>query len=469
MMNNLFAAAVVACFVIECAANALFGFRSVGGFENFIGAVLAGAGCVAIAIIGAHQAAALRDYGWHNPKLYAIGLFVAACFLFGWVAGVRLYATNMADGGLRREREATKGSLARDKLQARRDERSRLGVRPAPEIIEAEIAKALGVYITKADKTVAAATSDCTDPSWAPRTCATVRDLRVKLADAVRAKALDAEIEDAAGKVGAAPVVAAGEPDIKALSALTLGAIDVKFWLPIFVVTLMQAAAIFGPAMVVGGHGRPASAPRDPMRLAYHGDGDGGARTIPGPPNGGGGGGGGYGAGPGLGYGPGATSSSAPINITFGAASAYPQEPRQATSAATVAGAAPAPVLALPAPRSEPPRGVIVGGARRDLAALPADGPPVDRLLAAAVSDGEREPADVLLAFRAACLVDAPGAMLPLSQLYERYRAWVGDRAISAPAFDGLLGVIGIHVVSVAGVRHAAAVAMKAVTLKAVG
>ena len=101
---------------------------------------------------------------------------------------------------------------------------------------------------------------------------------------------------------------------------------------------------------------------------------------------------------------------------------------------------------------------------RQDLPALPADSPPVDRSkILRDLSPEEREAADVILAFRAACVVDAPGGVVDSSRLYARYSYWAGPRALDEPAFHALLqDLTGIEAVEIGGLGHYRGVALRA-------
>ncbi len=100
---------------------------------------------------------------------------------------------------------------------------------------------------------------------------------------------------------------------------------------------------------------------------------------------------------------------------------------------------------------------------RRDLEALPG-GPPVDRSrVRRDLTDAERAAGDVILAFEAACVVPTPGAMVSAENLYRRYQAWAGERAIEAPAFVALFPELtGIEFAPIGGQLHVHGVALRA-------
>jgi hypothetical protein len=110
------------------------------------------------------------------------------------------------------------------------------------------------------------------------------------------------------------------------------------------------------------------------------------------------------------------STASAPINITLG----YGVPP----SASAVP---PTAVPAEPAARSRSEKPLHP---RPDVNPV-ASAPPVDRGPVQAIVDN-------LTAFRAACVVDAPGVSVSRDQMWRRYCAWAGDRAASRQVFDAL-------------------------------
>lgn len=472
---------VAAVFLLETSSNALFGFRYAGGFANLPAAVIMAVASVAVAVFGALMAEKCGHLSWNNPAKWKLGTLAMLCVAFSFVAGLRLVGVTMADGALKRERAATKGAVAGDKLDAKRAARKALGVQPDPKQIEASIAKELAVFIGKADKTVGAATKNCAEPNWAPAVCKRVGDLRVRLADAEQARALDGEIEQAAASVDGAPVVAGGDPDMQRVASLLPGWTpqDVKDWLPVAIVAIMTLIANFGWSLV-GSSSAPPRADAPPMYLPRRADGWGDEPDgwAPPSPHGGGdfggprrhapretaggesmfgvqpsaGGNGGYAA-----AAP-ANLTGSPISIVFGAGSV------PSTNAAPgVTAPAYQPPVAGDARSQGVSQPVLVRQPRHDIASLPADGPPVDRSGMVAGIDGEQQqPADVVMAFRAACLVEAPGSMVPADAVYRRYAAWAGPRAVTQAAFEALATAVGIGVVRVAGHAHVRDVMLRA-------
>lgn len=461
-----FVACVGVCFLIETSANALYLFRAAGGAVNFLAATLSGAGGVAVAVIGATLAVRWTQVSWRSPNKYFLTLLVAGCVGFGYIAGLRLFGVTLADGGLRRERQAMQGKLADTELKRKQAERDAIGTPANADAIKAAIAKELGAFIGKAGKTVGQATRDCADPSWAPTACKRVGDHKVKLADAERAATLDGEITAAAKKLDGAPIVAGGDADLQVLASISGASVDdVKFWLPVGVVTLMTLLANFGlPLSGFLPHQQmPAPMAHQPPRLLARGQ----AVDIGGEPPHSGASVWSHGAPPsGPSY-PGASvmpqggpssvaphMSGSPISIVFGNPAAAGVAPANANDA----GGA-------PAPTHEPARApaTLVRPPRHDLPAMPADVPPVDRSrLTAALGIGASEIADVALSFKAACIADAPGAVVAIGDLYRRYRSWVGERAVTEQAFGPLLQAIGLAIVDVGGVVHVRDVMMRA-------
>lgn len=152
----------------------------------------------------------------------------------------------------------------------------------------------------------------------------------------------------------------------------------------------------------------------------------------------------------------GAAAYGAPINITFAAPAAVP--PPGNGAATLTAGEREAPAVSFSPASGAAPR------ERRDLTAISADAPPVDRSrIARDLSPDEREAADVILAFRAACLVDTPGGIVVAADVARRYRHWAGERALGDDAFLSLLAdVTGLEAVAIGGSLHIRNVALRA-------
>jgi hypothetical protein len=148
----------------------------------------------------------------------------------------------------------------------------------------------------------------------------------------------------------------------------------------------------------------------------------------------------------------GAYASGPPITINLGGGS-----PSSVQFPAREAGYAqpvspPAPGLSPAAPPE-----------RHDLPALSADAPPVDRsAVKRELTGAERAAADVILAFKAACVMDAPGGIVSAHHLYARYRGWAGARALDELPFLALLAdVSGLVPVDIGGLGHFPDVALR--------
>lgn len=156
---------------------------------------------------------------------------------------------------------------------------------------------------------------------------------------------------------------------------------------------------------------------------------------------------------PGAGYAAGGSAHAAPIHINIGmpqqglpqdaGAAGVGRDPQGGTAAVPSSGVRPAP--------------------RHDLPGLPADAPPVDRsTVTRELAPHEREAADVMLAFRAACVIAAPGGMVAFRNLYARYQHWAGERALDETAFKGLWpDLTGIALPEIGGAPHAQGVALR--------
>lgn len=153
------------------------------------------------------------------------------------------------------------------------------------------------------------------------------------------------------------------------------------------------------------------------------------------------------------GSGGGAHASGAPITINLTSSPAGGFALPSADGAASARSASSHPQTRLPKPRSP----------RHDVGAQPAVDPPVDR-------QPVQEAVDGLLAFRAACVVDASGGLVAGDDLYRRYVAWRGARSLAEAAFHALFAELtGLAVADIAGVRHYRDVAMRAPQLQVAG
>lgn len=151
----------------------------------------------------------------------------------------------------------------------------------------------------------------------------------------------------------------------------------------------------------------------------------------------------------------GAHMHGAPIQITINGSGADRQE-------------APAVVRVTP-PEPAPGATSAAGGAKRerqDIPSLPADAPPVDRsAVSRELSPAEREAADVILAFTAACLVVSPGGIVDAAHIHRRYARWAGARALDEAPFLALLADVTPHrAEDIGGSPHVRGVALRAGT-----
>lgn len=443
-----FLAACAGLFVVEVGMNMLNGYRRAGGdFQPAAfgyAAIMLMIGVIATwCAMEWRRARGVERWGY---ALLCVPLFFV-CQSNGWaVMGV-----TMADGQVKREVAATGRSVVDEKLKTKREERAAIKVTRALAAIEAE----LNLELRRTSK------------QWPNGDGPAAMKLRAEKANALEAKQLDAEIEALAEALKKAPVAASGAVDVAVMMQLsdlvrgfvrgepvqdaertTAGA--VSFAMSILLVFLIGFFATFGPALALDDAPPPGARPADdidfgdsladvfglshqrrlPPPPAYRRLAAEAATIVPSSGDGGRGGS--------------ATANSAPINIYVGAdrAAADAASPASVEAAAGVS----APVME-----------------RREIGAIASDAPPIDRSrVRRHMAEGEREAADVLLAFVTACLVDAPGAATPLIKLYERYVAWAGERALAAQAFAALLpDATGVAVSEIGGVLHARGVVVR--------
>jgi hypothetical protein len=310
--------------------------------------------------------------------------------------------------------------------------------------------------------------------------------LRGELGTIDRKAVLEKEIVDLQRELATGPQVASGAPQYAVPIAIAdglgwvlhktvglehgkVGPEQVTFFTEVMLAAAMGLVATFGlPLLGVGhGGGDDAMAP-DFQRLLPRTGGTG---------NGGGGGGGPVGGLPLSAAGPlapaggspaahgpaghGGQAYGSPIHINVGMAGA----PGVTAPVALVQANPVADARAVD-------RALGLAPQRRDLAALPGDGRPIDRAgVALALDPAEREAADVMLGFRRAVIEDAPGGHVAMVDLYKRYCRWAGERAVSASTFGALFpGVTGVTVAEIGGALHATGIALKAaVALRPVG
>lgn len=424
--------AIGGCFVIECGLNILGAYDFLGGWDGAPKSHGVALGGGLIAFLGAWcgregAGKAVRD-GWGVWPLLMVTVAVLV-FALSQFAGWRVLGVSFSDGALRRE-------VAGDDLQNWRDERRKIGVTRPKAQVEAE----LDLELRRTSKQF---------PSGdGPKATA----LKGELGSIVRAAELEAKI----GKAGSRGMVQAGAENAIAHKMFGLTKDDAQLLLVVAFTALIGFFANFGFMLreIVGG-------PRG-------GDGDGGFRRAP-------------------------EESWRDFGRRVGEHTQRMME-----------RAVPLPMLAAPAAVQGAPPGAPGGGAsqgvtinigrdgyqlrdpgglpaepgagerivapraaqtppRVDFDGLPADAPPIDRSgVQRALSDEERPVADVMLAFRAACVIPAPGGLVSIENLYNRYRHWAGERAADAAVFRVLFPeVTSVRLVEIGGFLHAQDVALR--------
>lgn len=155
----------------------------------------------------------------------------------------------------------------------------------------------------------------------------------------------------------------------------------------------------------------------------------------------------------------GAQMHGAPIQITINGSGA---DRVGSLAGAPGADTAPAPAALRVAPQSTASK----RDPRLDIPSLPADAPPVDRsAIQRDLSPAEREAADVILAFAAACLVPQPGGIVDAGNIHRRYARWAGERALAEAPFLALLADVTPHrAEDIGGSLHVRGVALRAAT-----
>jgi hypothetical protein len=410
-------------WVIEAGMNALFGYRR--GGEGAVGLFYA-ALFLAIAYIAAWlptQFQAIHGNSWVDwGQRLLLGLSVMFCVVVSQVAGWSVAGVTLADGQVQRQTKAGAGAVSRDELSRLRAAQAAIGHQPEPAQVEAQIAADLSTVIKATGKTVADATSNCADPSWAPVTCKRVAGLKVDLEKARAAKQLPSQIAAAVKAAGASPQLAEGAPDVDVLTAVFATSPEqVKFWFPVVLVGIIGFFANFGFAMAGAGARQDHADDwlRPPQYLPRY-EPPPAPRPVQPTPSGGGGG--------------------QHFHFQFDKTGA----PSVSASAAAMAkaDAVDAVIVPVATPRdSTPPVSPV------------APDHPVDRT-------GVRQLTDMLLTFKAACLHDAPGQLAAADEVYARYRAWAGGRAVAKPAFVTMFGAL-VSRTEFGGVDHFAGVSLR--------
>lgn len=471
-------------FTVHAGMNAKLG-HELGGGEGLPALLYAGA-FLGFAVVGAWAADQIAAAaGLRRTGLIAIAVLQLA---IGQMAGWQALGLTLERGATTLEGKADVRRSTKDALDRARADVAAIGVTRAVEAIEAD--ERLECTIRSAQY------KDGVGPKCTR--------LRAELATARRKAKLEESIAALTGDLGAAPKVKNADAIWAAPQALAQGLAnalawagggqgrqvtpdDVRFGWMVFLVFALEAFGTFGLALIRNGSGshptpgagaghggsgsghygggygpRPGGGPsgpaptmRDAVETVLGGGGEGWAhRLLPAPPQHAALAYGGAmpeaGRGTAYAYGP-------PININVSSAPG-PSAPATSMSATGRAGAdTPEPDGSIrPAPAT-------FAAPRRDLPALSADAPPVDRSgIRRELAPAEREAADVILAFRAACVLDTPGGIVSGLHLYQRYAAWAGERALDEPVFLALFqDVTGIAVESIGGLAHVRGIALR--------
>ncbi len=464
---------------LEAAMNFKFGAKEA---HPAIGLILVG-----IAVYAAMlciKMCAVRGTGWEaNLQRLKSGIPWAVCFFICQVAGWNVLGTTLADGSATRSNKAKAQEIAGESLEGKRARRAKMGDVRAVREIQADIDAALN-KVLKTGQTIRDASQACANPAVAPSTCRTVDGLKKELVKSEEAAALDGELSGGAAKLGDTQAVTEGNWHLKVLGrASGADGKEVGFWGVLLLTLAVGAISNFGfvacgigqggaPGPGGGGIAKPGgSGPRPvdhddlfadwphmrpwapagralPSPSAYAAQDQNGGPQSPAS----------YAA-------PHFASHGAPININL-STGAGPVPPASSGQAPAAASSSPDPRQPGPSSHAALPATLVPpapAAGRYDLAAMPADAPPVDRSrLTRPVAPEARQPVDVALAFQAACLVDAPGSLVVLDDLYRRYRAWVGERAVARDAFGVIAETIGIGLVRIGETVHARDVAIKA-------
>lgn len=438
--------AFAALFALEAGMNMLYGYRRGGGG---IGAIGYAAAFFAIAFVAAWLPTQIANIRGNDAMAWAKTIvFVSLtllCFSLSQAAGWSVMGVTMADGQAKRDDAAMQRSLTRGELErAQRDLAAITETAPAESL-----------------KKLAGEAWDAAKREEERKGCKTLCEQRKKeaagyeerLGQAVRRDELKAVVIANSGKLEKTAPVAAGSPDVAVLSRIS-GASeeDVRFWFTVVLVGIIGLFANLGFALAGVGRDPSGSAPggagaaeqdedwvwRQPRLAAPS------PSAAPGPhhpPAG-------YGTPPASHPGP-VTASGSPINIHFG--SGAPATSPNAAQPGPMSPGMPNPVE---------PHPLSPDGLRRQaVPALPAPvapDRPVDRAPVNTVIDN-------LLSFRAACVRNEPGAIVPVAAMYARYVDWAGSRRLARAAFETMLPMAtGIQIFDVGGIPHFQDVALRA-------
>ena len=435
--------AFIACWALEAAMNALYGYRRGGGG---IGAVGYAAVFFAIACIAAWLPIRLGHIARYDPwrwaKVPIFCLLIALCFGLSQMAGNAVMGVTVADGAAKRDKAAENYATQQERLKAFREERARLGVQPDPSQIEARIQAELLTTVGRYSETVGSLSKDCKDVSEAPNACGRVVKLRAELATAKRKADLDRLIEAQGARVGGTEAIAGGSPETKLIADATgWSDDDVRRGWNVALVFVFGLFANFGFALLDRSHGRgtsssdvnwgsphalaPSAAPPSFSLLAAP------AQTISPPP------------------------LSPPQTVNhFHVGAASPVAPG--------APAAPSPQPLGPSPQAQPAAaGAPHPSTQLMIAASPAPDKPVDR-------NPVRQLIDDILIFKAHALIEQQGAAIGADDLYNRYAAWAGPKAVAKDAFHTMFcAATSARSAVFGGIQHYADISLRPVQLKA--
>ena len=408
------------------------------GWETGDGSLPMAAAFFAVAVLGAIAAAHLPSArATQRAGLIAI---VGLQLVLGQYSGWQTIGLTLSRGAGALDHKATSRGALADEIKALRSERAAIGtVRPVATIAAEEVLECKKVSRRYPD----GVGPDCTR-------------LRAELGQAKRARLIDDKLPELIASQGGGETLTDADAPYKVAQSLLAyvsgspaTSDDVRYWFAIFITLALEFAATLGPPLFGIGGMRQAPVPYDPFDPAALPPVPGALPAppflprLPGPqfamP-----GGGAFHGGPSSGLPPGngqhglhsASAHGAPITINLTPSTSAP------VSEALVA---PPPATREPKPRSP----------RHDIGSQPADDPPVDRRPVQEAIDG-------LLAFRAACVAEAPGGLVAAADLYRRYTAWRGERALAEAAFHSLFGELtGVPSAEIAGVRHYRDVALR--------
>ncbi len=440
--------AIIACCLFEMGMNGVGGYDLLGGAAGGLKAKVIAMAGVCVAVLGTwagYQAMQIYRQGGPKPVARTFMIAAAVAFLLSQALAWRVLSSTFADGALRRE-------VAGQSLQAKRDELKAIGVTRAKGRIEAD----LDLELRRTSKQF---------PNGdGPKATA----LKGELATVVRKERLEAEIASA-GKAGG-QMVAAGSENMIAEKVLGVSNEDSLLAIIMALSGLIGFCAYFGFALreLARGGGRdPGDQDPDPLDDYYRSL-QRTTRALPQPvgrtqrvgehlvlpqasgatvwPS----------AGGGEQHLSAPSHAAAPVTINIGG-----MPVAGGGTSASSAGSDPVTVPLVPAGDVS---GQPAAAERVDLPALPPPARPVDRsAVAVDLTDEERPAADVILSFRAACVIDAPSGLVSSANLFRRYEVWAGDRALAEPAFLQLFPrVTGIRLTDIGGFLHAVGVALRA-------